>query len=179
VSIALLRTALLISVPEAESVVSEWRERFDPSAAHGVPAHVTLIFPFLSVARCDEAAVRWLRCLFAATPTFEFQLTEPRRFPGILYLGLEPAQPVVRLTDALVQRFPEAPPYGGSYPEFIPHLTVAHSCDEGVLREIEQAVRPGLPIRSVAREVILMRERVDGGWAVGHRFPLGPGSPSD
>lgn len=174
-SIALLRTALLIAVPEAEPLVSAWRDRFDPSAAHGVPAHVTLIFPFLPAGRCDGSTVDWLRCMFAAREAFAFQLSELRRFPGVLYLAVEPSKPVVDLAEALVERFPEAPPYGGSFPEFIPHLTVAHSCDEAALRQMERTVRPALPVQSSAREVILMREHMDGRWAIQDRFPLGAG----
>jgi hypothetical protein len=34
-------------VPAAEPVVSTWRERFDGSAAQGMPAHITALYPFL------------------------------------------------------------------------------------------------------------------------------------
>ncbi len=33
-------SALIITAPEAEPVVKAWRERFDPSAAVGVPAQL-------------------------------------------------------------------------------------------------------------------------------------------
>ncbi|HEX9447459.1 MAG TPA: hypothetical protein VF920_05740 [Dongiaceae bacterium] len=34
-------------VPEAEALVGALRARFDPSASQCVPAHVTLLYPFL------------------------------------------------------------------------------------------------------------------------------------
>jgi hypothetical protein len=39
-------TALVILVPEAEALVKAFRERYDPSAAEGMPAHVTVLYPF-------------------------------------------------------------------------------------------------------------------------------------
>jgi len=41
------QTAIIVPVPEAESAMSRWREKFDDSARAGVPAHVTVIAPFL------------------------------------------------------------------------------------------------------------------------------------
>ena len=40
-------SALVILVPEAEPVVGRLRQRYDPSAAVGMPAHITLNYPFL------------------------------------------------------------------------------------------------------------------------------------
>ena len=42
-----MESAILLCVPEAEKLVHEWRLKGDPSAARGVPAHVTLLYPFL------------------------------------------------------------------------------------------------------------------------------------
>jgi hypothetical protein len=36
-------TALVILVPEAEALVSSFRNKHDPSAADGMPAHITLV----------------------------------------------------------------------------------------------------------------------------------------
>ena len=41
-------SALVILVPEAEPLVRPFRHRFDPSAALGVPAHITLLYPFIA-----------------------------------------------------------------------------------------------------------------------------------
>ena len=40
-------SALVVLVPEAEAVVGRLRHRYDPSAAVGIPAHITLNYPFL------------------------------------------------------------------------------------------------------------------------------------
>ena len=42
---------------------------------------------------------------------------------------LKPVEPFRALTAQLCDRWPEAPPYGGAYPEVVPHLTVAQGAD--------------------------------------------------
>jgi hypothetical protein len=39
-------SALVVVVPEAEAAVNAHRRRLDPAAAWGVPAHVTVLYPF-------------------------------------------------------------------------------------------------------------------------------------
>ena len=39
-------TALVILVPESESLVEAFRQRYDPVAAAGMPTHITLLYPF-------------------------------------------------------------------------------------------------------------------------------------
>jgi hypothetical protein len=60
-------TALLAVVPEAEPVVGHWRRCFDSFASAGVPAHVTVLVPFLDTDRIDAAVIDELRALFGPT----------------------------------------------------------------------------------------------------------------
>jgi hypothetical protein len=39
-------SAIIVPVPAVEPLVSQWRQRFDVSARHGVPAHITVLYPF-------------------------------------------------------------------------------------------------------------------------------------
>jgi hypothetical protein len=51
-----------------------------------------------------------------------------------------------------MQRFPDHPPYGGSFREIVPHLTVAQSeFDEAVA-----SVEPWLPLSSRAERAVLL-----------------------
>src|SRR4051812_50062060 len=52
------QSAVIVVVPEVEPVVGRWRAAHDAAAAVGVPAHVTIVYPFLPEDRLDEAAVR-------------------------------------------------------------------------------------------------------------------------
>src|SRR3954470_1036237 len=39
--------ALVVMPPGAEPVVKSFRDRFDPVAALGMPAHITVLYPFI------------------------------------------------------------------------------------------------------------------------------------
>src|SRR6185312_17562283 len=64
------RTALIVVVPEAEPAVRELRLAHDWSAALGVPAHITILFPFAAPAEIDEAGIA---DVVASVRAFEFE----------------------------------------------------------------------------------------------------------
>jgi 2'-5' RNA ligase len=134
-----------VPVPAAEPVVSAWRKRFDASAGQGMPAHVTALYPFLPAGALTGDVVAELRGLCTAVPVLDVVFARTGRFPDVLYLDPEPADGLRRLTLAIAERWPEAPPYGGAYDDVIPHLTVAHAAGEAVA-EIEADVQRALPL---------------------------------
>jgi 2'-5' RNA ligase len=160
------RTALIVVVPEAEPAVGELRLQHDRSAPLGVPAHITILFPFSAPEAIDADA---LRALFAAFPAFEFVLDRVERFDdGVTWLHPEPSRPFEDLTAAVFERFPAYPPYEGAHDVVIPHLTVSD-------REPIDVNVP-LPIASRAHEVTLIEEsEVDRRWSTTAAFPLGQG----
>jgi hypothetical protein len=157
------RTALIVPVPEAEPSVGAIRLANDSSAARGVPAHITILFPFLPADELDEAA---LRELFGRFPAFDFALDGVARFEdGHVWLRPDPAWRFADLTAAVSQRWPTHPPYEGAFDEVIPHLTVSETP-----LELELA----LPIACRAREVVLIEEEEpDGSWRTRAPFELG------
>ena len=163
------RTALIIAVPEAEPVVGEWRERYD-NARLGVPAHVTLLFPFVPREQLDDALLAELGELFASQAAFSFSLSRVERFPDVTWLAPDPPEPFRDLTELIVSRYPDYPPYEGIHGEIIPHLTVADAAMSG---EIDSTLTPHLPIDADAHEVLLLVEDDSSHWHRGQRFPLG------
>jgi 2'-5' RNA ligase len=170
-----LRTALIVAVPDAAPMVDPWLERTcraRPSV--GIPAHITLLFPFVPAAQVDNELMDDLRSLFARFAAFPFTLDRPERFPEVLYLAPAPARPFTLLTEAIVTRYPECPPYEGAYDAIVPHLTVAQG-DAAALDEAEADIRSALPIESVAHEVLLLEELEPSWvrWRTRARFQLG------
>jgi len=159
-----VRTALVIAVPEAEPVVGRLRSLYDDADRTGVPAHVTLLFPFGD--RDDGLAD-----LFAQFEPFDFSLTELRRWPDVLWLTPEPAERFGELTDALAARFPEHAPYEGAHTQVIPHLTVAYRHD--VSRDVSAQLQQRLPIAAHASEVVQLEEYEPDRWRERQRFQLG------
>src|SRR5512139_3920980 len=96
-----IESALIIAVPEAEPLVKTLRERFDWSSAAGVPAHITILYPFMPPSEITAKALAELQVFFAQFAAFEFALTELRRFPEYLHLAPSPAEPFKALTYAV------------------------------------------------------------------------------
>jgi len=174
-----IESALVVFFPQVESLVESFRQRFDPFAALGVPAHVTVLYPFKPPAEVTLQDQQKLVDLFMDFPAFTITFAETRCFPDVLYLAPYPDEPFRRLTKAVARKFPKTPPYGGEYSDVIPHLTVAQTTDSGHLEKIasefQQAAKEVLPIQADVREVSLM-DNANGAWQVRYRFKLNTGS---
>jgi hypothetical protein len=84
------QSAIVVVVEEAEPVVGAHRLRHDPVASLGVPAHVTILYPFRPVV--DAEADDVLSAIARAIPPFEVTFARTGRFPeGVLYLSPEPS----------------------------------------------------------------------------------------
>jgi hypothetical protein len=159
-----MRTALLIAVPEAETLVGALRARYDDAHENGIPAHITILFPFGD--RDDGLAE-----LFAGFEPFAFALTRVERWPDVLWLAPEPEERFVALTRAVVARYPEYPPYEGSHETVIPHLSVAHRTQAPLA--VDDELRQGLPVQARATHVVQLEEHGDDRWRERQRFRLG------
>lgn len=164
-------SALIVPVPEADLMVQDLRVRYDPAVPAGVPAHITVLHPFADPEALNQSVLTELVAIFAGVAPFPFILGSVARFPEVVYLAPEPAEPFSRLTAAIATRWPQTPPYGGRYDAIVPHLTVAHSVDLSTVEEIRREIEPTLPITCVARETWLLTNRGHQ-WAVKQRFPF-------
>lgn len=171
-----LHSVLLAEVPEAENLVAPHRRRLDSNAALGIPAHVTVLFPFLPGHALDETVRGDLARLFASVPRFPVTLDRTGWFgENVLWLGPRDPAPFRALTGLVFAAFPQYPPFEGRHDEVIPHLTVGHSRPAGELRAAEAAVRPGLPVSGSVTAVTLMTGPADDSapWTRVATFPLG------
>lgn len=165
------RSAVLVRVPQAEPVVGEWRLRHTYDAPLGIPAHVTVLFPFVPAEELAQAEDRLARVIGRAEP-FEVTFERTARFPGVLYLEPQPSERFAALTEAIAQEWPEHPPYEGAHETVIPHLTIAESEDEALLGQIEADVAPKLPVDGRVSEAQVYVEDAAGRWHERRTFPL-------
>jgi 2'-5' RNA ligase len=171
----LAETALICRIPEAERFIARYRERYDPPARRNVPAHVTILYPFMPPDDVDAEVVEQLTSIAASVPCFDFRLIETRRFPVSLYLAPQPDRSFSALTDGVHRVFPDYPPFAGKFDVVVPHVTVAHA-DEAKLCEIEVELRIALAsgggIHARCSEMVLI-EDTQGNWRQMHSFALG------
>ena len=174
------RTAVVVTVPGAESVVAEHRRRFDPSSLWGVPAHVTVLFPFVEPAVLDDDAVRRLAAAVATVPAFAFSFDRCGWFDqDVLWLAPAPDEPFRELTRAVWRAFPAHPPYAGAFDDLAPHLTVGQRADGDEraldeLRSIESVVSQQLPVTAYVDRVHLIAGSAEpDSWRTLHELPLG------
>lgn len=164
-----------VQVPVA---VNRLRDRMDPSAPQGVPAHVTLLYPFMPPEELKEDVRRRVEEIVAAEHAFTFALTSVERWPNVVYLAPEPDDPFRRLIHALAEAFPDYPPYEGAHADVVPHLTVAQDVPDDWYAAAEHALPAVLPIRDVAREAWLIGHTPERPWHTLWRLPLGEAKPS-
>jgi 2'-5' RNA ligase len=161
-----LRTALVLLLDEPR--LAELRARFDPiGTAAGIPPHITLLIPF--GAREDGAEE-----LFAGWDPLRFLLTRVEEFPGVLWLAPEPDGELRSRILEVYARFPQWPPYGGEFPDPIPHATVGKVPDGVPQADVAAAVRaaaePLLPVAFELREAGLLEEVALDRWREARRF---------
>lgn len=164
-------SAVVVRVP-VPPTIERLRRRWDRAAGVGVPAHVTIIYPFMRPMDLDPAVRRSLAGLAAEHEPFDVRFNRLDRFPGIVYAVPVPSAPFVRLTEAVARQFPDFPPYGGAFDEIIPHLTVAESAD-APLDVIAAEAEAALPFHHRVTQLVVLVQGPDERWHSRWRIPLG------
>jgi 2'-5' RNA ligase len=153
-------------------VLARVRRRWDYAASVGIGPHVTILFPFISCAELGPAARRELAAMARAVNAFEVRFERVRRFPDLVWVEPDPAEPFAALTRAVVDRWPSHPPYGGEFEVVVPHLTVVESAT-ATLDEIEDLARQVTPFTGSADRLELWCEDSGGRWRTRWRLPFG------
>ena len=146
-----------------------------------MPAHVTVLYPFVEPAAGDEHVRATLAGAVGSVTAFDCRFSRTRWFgEDVLWLDPEPAGPFAELTAAVWRAFPQHPPYGGVHDDVIPHLTVAERrlADLPTLQAAEQAVQAGLPLSARIEQVLLVAGTDSPrSWRLLHELPLGGAGP--
>ena len=151
------------------------RRRRVLSATVGVPAHATLLHPFIEPEDLDPAVRGRLREVAADHPPFDYRLDRMAEWPDAIYVAVDPVEPFARLQRDLQAAFPKWPIYGaGTDFEYEPHITVADrqgKLEPGVK---EDPAWRALPIGARTEAIDVIATRPDGRWRLVWRIPLGP-----
>jgi hypothetical protein len=105
------QTAVIAPVPVADSLVGRHCQHLDAAATWGVPAHDTVLYPFVEPPRVNDDLVATLVRAARCVASFECRFERTRWFgEHVLWLDPNPAEPFRRLTAAVGAAFPECPP---------------------------------------------------------------------
>lgn len=171
-------SAVVVPVPAAEPLVAHHRAHLDQAASWGVPAHLTVVFPFAAPADLDDAVVARLAAAVARVPVFDLAFERCDWFDeDVLWLAPDAVAgaALCALTDAVVEAFPAHRPYEGAYDDVVPHLTVgeARLGSVAALRAAEAEIAPRLPLRTRVEQAVLITGRLEpDSWQVLARLPL-------
>lgn len=166
-------SAIVITVPEADEVVERLRAPARDPQSRRMPAHITLLGPF--VPDPDAGVIAELQFFFSRVDGFPLSFREVGEFPGgVVWLAPEQSEELRGLTEALFRRWPQCPPYGGAHDAITPHLSVARTDDPAHAAEVRRAAEAALPLSGFARAASLWLLHHDG-WDRVAELPFAPG----
>lgn len=143
----LTESALLLVCPAAQNAATSERARLDQAAKDGIPAHLTVLYPFKPVESFTAFDHRRLEEIAAAGPSFSVRFGRSGWFGDrVLYLAPEDPAPITHLTRRVWASYPDYPPYAGQFADVVPHLTVGHDHPADELERADVAVTRRLPI---------------------------------
>lgn len=147
VGVTATESAVVVLFPTVDVVVSRYRSRLDSGAVLGVPAHVTVLYPFMPPELLSPAVLAELRDLIGQFLPFDTTFDQLGWFDsGLLYLRPTPDVPFRALTAAVAARWPDWPPYGGVHGVPTPHLTIGDIGTRAEHERAAEAIAPELPI---------------------------------
>jgi 2'-5' RNA ligase len=152
------------------------RRRLVGNAADGVPAHLTLLYPFIELEELDVGVRRRLRDVTRRQRPFDYRQVRMAEWPDAIYVAVEPTDPFKRLHGDLQAAFPDWPIYGADAPAgflFEPHITIAERQGKLEAGIREAAAWRALPRPARATSIDVIGTRPDGRWRLVWRVPLG------
>ncbi|SDJ99377.1 2'-5' RNA ligase superfamily protein [Actinopolyspora mzabensis] len=164
------RTGLVVPVPAADEALAPLVERYPQAVRDGVPAHLSVLYPFLAAEELDTGVVTTLRTLFDRQPPLRVVLERCRRQGGFVYLAPEPVDALRELTDGVRRYWPHLVPYEGRY-DMEPHVTVAMGAEEETAVALRREAAESVPLTVELGEawLVVLRQR----WQLHERFVFG------
>jgi 2'-5' RNA ligase len=172
---AVEESALIVPVPETETAVGACRAELDRTAGWGVPAHVTVLYPFLSPDQIGPTELQRLTDVVRSVPRFGVTFSQVQWFGGeVAWLDPEPGDGFQALTHAACAAFPGCLPYGGEFDGVVPHLTLAAHGEPDRMHAAVLRATVQLPISAAIRSVHLFKGTdAPGAWHSIAELPLG------
>lgn len=169
-----LETGIVLPVQELADVIPPLRRRIETPPPRGLPAHVTVLYPWVDPADLDAHLGR-LATLASSMAPVGFDLTGIGWFgEEVVWARPEPDAGIRGLMARLVAAWPEHRPYRGLHGDDpIPHVTIADGAPRDDLVEAANEVDGLLPLSVTVSELWVMVGNPDPPrWTVAAAVPL-------
>lgn len=170
-------TALFLVLPEIEEFARPYRQLHTPDGAAGLPAHITLLCPFVPGAEENAEVRQKLATVAALLHPFSLDLSRLDIFPEprVLFLDPIPREPILAMIRVIMDAFPGVKPYDGVIPieELRPHATLAVCPDNAQMNSLKADIRAKLPTFApllALVDAVYLAARIDGEWRILSRY---------
>ena len=167
--------------PEVWEPIQAIRRQHDRHVQRWMP-HITLLYPFMPRAQCDEAlsvlteAGRHLAPCQVTLTTFR-SFTHAHR-QATLWLEPEPRQALVTLQATLQAAFPAYDEQSRFAAGFTPHLSVAQAASPTARQHLLSVLQAAWqPVQFTLTAIMLIWREADGPFEIAHAIPLGEPQP--
>lgn len=140
-----------------------------------MPAHITVLVPFVELQALATDDHEWLRQLASRQDPSLVEFAEVGEFPGVVYLKPRVDSVFRHLINAVVSRWPTHPPYEGQFDTDVPHLTIATA---PLVAEGRALATSRIPLRATMETLELFEFR-DDAWVSVAVFPFRANAPLD
>ena len=139
-----------------------------------VPAHITILFPFVPLNELDGAAAK-LTTICADIAPFDVTLDGYGHFPTTVYLKPANPAPIKAAFQAIHAAYPQYPPYRGAFghEDIIPHMTIGEFPSEIDRAEASFPHYPPITFRVNRLHLICGVEHEPIPWITHEVIPLG------
>jgi lincosamide nucleotidyltransferase A/C/D/E len=167
-------SAVVVLVPEADEILNA----VGGVVPGGMPAHITIIDPFVSPRQMGARHRDRLRAIAAASDPVKIELAELDHHELVTFLTIAPEEPFRSLTTAVLRTWPDHPPYNDGKLDVPPQLTLGVDV---LPEEIAASAEPFLPLQCEIDRLVLMVRGLSGQWRIDAEYALGgePGRDPD
>jgi 2'-5' RNA ligase len=175
------QSALVLPVLPVDPLARPYRKQYTIDGAMGLPAHITILFPFFDQQAWTADNQARLEATAAGIEPFEYQIVGFNRFveKGVLYLEPDNQEMLLSLIHAIATLFPELAPYEGrvALDQLIPHISIAFAESGVELDRIETEFRRDIDVSlpwTIKADQIWLVVTSNGQWYRRARIGLGP-----
>lgn len=120
-----MQTGIIIIAPhEVQAFAAPLMQQYAPASAVRVPAHITVLYPFVPLEHLNQACAKVSEICTSVTP-FDITLQGYYAFPQVAFINPVNPAPIQALFRKIFAVFPEYPPYEGAFgADLHPHMTV-------------------------------------------------------